>query len=132
MSAPGYSTSEIPTYETGEERIEKLQSALDAKKPFIVVGPMSSNYLVGYDMATTDHNLTERAVSEVRELFEERWEEYQASLENPQAELEEITYDRPGKMNGSMYPIDEDDALAIGSSISVVLLDESNWQSAIE
>lgn len=132
MSVPGYSPSDVPTYETGKERIEELQTALDAREPFITVGPMSDNYLVAYDMATTGCNLTELAVADVRDLFEDAWEEYEVSLENPEGDLEELTYDRPGKMNGSLYPIDEHDALEIASSISAVLLDEENWQPAIE
>jgi hypothetical protein len=132
MSTPGYSPSDVPTYETGQERIEELRSALDAEKPFIVVGPIRNNHIVAYDMATTGCNLTEVSVSEIRDLFEETWEEYEASIENPEGDLEELTYDRPGRMNGSLYPIDEHDALEIASGISAVLFDEENWQSATE
>jgi hypothetical protein len=132
MSVPGYSPSDVPTYETGEERVEELQTALNTKEPFIVVGPMSDDYLVAYDMATTGCNLTEVSVADIRDLFDEAWDDYETSLDDPEGDLEELTYDRPGKMNGSLYPIDEHDALEIASSISVVLLDEENWQPATE
>ena len=53
--------------------MDELQTALDAKEPFIVVGPMSDNYLVAYDMATTGCNLTNVSVSDIRDVFADTW-----------------------------------------------------------
>jgi hypothetical protein len=123
----GYEPQDVPLYEDRETVEAKYTEAERAGEPFLAVERYEEGYAVTFDLLPADKELAPPAASEVGERITREVEAIVGDESLPTTEVSRTVGESLG--NVSFFER-EASARRVAASVSTLVLDEANWETA--
>ena len=118
-------SSNVPVYETADERRAIWQRCAERGQPVLAVRDAARGCVVHYDLQHLDAQLSQDAVQALRDRVRSR-RPYRTDTD-PISETEGVGGEA-GPVSGELHAPTERDARDLASHVSGFVLDRSNWR----
>jgi hypothetical protein len=121
----------VPVYETPTEQRKLWEECAKQSVPVVAIRDARRGYIVRYDLQHLDCELSDRALTRLRQRAR-NWQPYPTATEtdptaDPLSAAEGIGGEA-GPISGSIHTQNEVDARTLASRLSALVFDRSRWQ----